>query len=684
MSIDVALQAATLKRLPAKLRESALDVFGTLSDEWMSVADQLDVLGESRLVLLAPIFYAAMDRSKLSILQNLDSSNPEDVRAVVGQVFCSITAFAAILAASPTLPPRAVVQLWPRLWESIAFIDVAHPQLPLHSEASLGPAPTPEEELDPVEYFYAQAMCILSQLWKVRKRIPELDALMSRTPGVYELVGRAWPILATSGNTNALQYISGVVLLYMNDNITSSDTTFRDCLIQGAGGAAALAHAILRQMTLACPADRQKRPLRVLLSAPATLCLHSVSSHSPHVHRGLRKAFIEAGFMPVLLRAIASLARRPEPGADFAAITMFLTTLDSLFNEFPFHIHMRQALNAEHDLISVLLLCTWESKVDGPLVQRQVGEYVGAYLRLYLPSATVYASAVPSLHAAIVEVQAQRPRPEDKLRSPELVVRWEYLVGLVEARMQHLKDYRSGNLQAGRFRACDNIECCRIAFKTELKWCSGCRESYYCSRDCQRTDWRESHRRICAANRRAREECALSPRDLSYLHALLETAWIQTREDIPRNHIRSFYHGWYEPPSELLKIPGISRADAANPDTLLRLRLARFDFAEGRGEAQPTLRIDDAFFAQAIPAEHVRRVLRSKGRLELHTLGINNGREVAWRVVPLKTPSGGRLREIKAILAGLPRGMSDDAMNKDPELRRRIKAMNSGLVVECH
>ncbi|KAF7311157.1 hypothetical protein MKEN_01016900 [Mycena kentingensis (nom. inval.)] len=259
--------------------------------------------------------------------ESVDPADPEDIGAVLGQVFCSIAAFAAILAARPLS----------RLEMSCSS-----------GLASGRPAPTPEEELDPVEYFYAQATCILSQLWEVRKRVPELDAVMS--------AGRlraCWPRMG-------------------------------------------------QHERAAPPAARPSR-----------------------LPQGAHRGRLHAHPPP----------RDSLPGPSPAAPNPPL-------NEFPFHIRMRQALNTEHDLISVLLLCNqymggqgrWPARAEaGREVRRRVPAGCTSRARR-----CTYASVVPPLHAAIVKAQAQRPRPEDKLRSPALVERWEYLVGLqVGAPVQH-------------------------------------------------------------------------------------------------------------------------------------------------------------------------------------------------------------------------------------------------------
>ncbi|KAJ7633245.1 hypothetical protein FB45DRAFT_914707 [Roridomyces roridus] len=47
-------------------------------------------------------------------------------------------------------------------------------------------------------------------------------------------------------------------------------------------------------------------------------------------------------------------------------------------------------------------------------------------------------------------------------------------------------------------KSCDNISCNKLAAKTDFMRCSACKKSYYCSRDCQATDWNDGgHREAC-------------------------------------------------------------------------------------------------------------------------------------------------------------------------------------------
>ncbi|KAJ7110282.1 hypothetical protein C8R43DRAFT_1139429 [Mycena crocata] len=48
-------------------------------------------------------------------------------------------------------------------------------------------------------------------------------------------------------------------------------------------------------------------------------------------------------------------------------------------------------------------------------------------------------------------------------------------------------------------RTCDNVECNTIRSKTKFRRCSGCLAFYYCSSECQISDWRTGgHRDVCA------------------------------------------------------------------------------------------------------------------------------------------------------------------------------------------
>ncbi|KAF7300137.1 MYND-type domain-containing protein [Mycena kentingensis (nom. inval.)] len=87
----------------------------------------------------------------------------------------------------------------------------------------------------------------------------------------------------------------------------------------------------------------------------------------------------------------------------------------------------------------------------------------------------------------------------------------------------------------GKLRACHNAKCSKVGPKVEFKRCGGCMVAHYCSKTCQREDYRASgHRTRCAELRASYmhdQEC-LSTGDLAFLRVVLNHEFAVRKEEI--------------------------------------------------------------------------------------------------------------------------------------------------------
>ncbi|KAJ7086233.1 hypothetical protein C8R44DRAFT_752641 [Mycena epipterygia] len=98
---------------------------------------------------------------------------------------------------------------------------------------------------------------------------------------------------------------------------------------------------------------------------------------------------------------------------------------------------------------------------------------------------------------------------------------WRGFVSIVEQRLQALDFFESGRWMSRK--ACENIQCGKIAMKSEFKRCSGCDCTYYCSAECQKMDWVNGHRGLCRTQTQILDQ--FTARDRAYLRALLQYNW---------------------------------------------------------------------------------------------------------------------------------------------------------------
>ncbi|KAK0189918.1 hypothetical protein F5146DRAFT_644926 [Armillaria mellea] len=73
---------------------------------------------------------------------------------------------------------------------------------------------------------------------------------------------------------------------------------------------------------------------------------------------------------------------------------------------------------------------------------------------------------------------------------------WTVLKETTETRWEILKDYMASGRELTRcsYPACPHPD---VGSKRTLRRCEGCRFEYYCSKECQKQDWRDGHNEIC-------------------------------------------------------------------------------------------------------------------------------------------------------------------------------------------
>ncbi|KAJ7473604.1 hypothetical protein B0H11DRAFT_2236437 [Mycena galericulata] len=221
---------------------------------------------------------------------------------------------------------------------------------------------------------------------------------------------------------------------------------------------------------------------------------------------------------------------------------------------------------------------------------------------------------------------------------------WAAFYAVVQERLQFFKLFESTSQIL--LKGCDNMQCEKIRIKSDLRRCSTCLDSYYCSKQCQSVDWRAGHREDClnfSGIRKLPEEEQCNTKDRKFLRALLHRDYLYHRAEIlsqqittmkqhpdqPCYVIFSYMKGassvevvnWPQDPTELLGFPP--------KDWIARYR------------------------------SHGVRTAASAGRLELHMMVIPNGLKKHCKIMPLRYWSGGpevsrALRQIVAKVADIP------------------------------
>ncbi|KAJ7910355.1 hypothetical protein B0H13DRAFT_2329477 [Mycena leptocephala] len=182
-------------------------------------------------------------------------------------------------------------------------------------------------------------------------------------------------------------------------------------------------------------------------------------------------------------------------------------------------------------------------------------------------------------------------------------------------------------------RACDNVECGIIRAKKTLKRCTGCRQLFYCSRECQRQDWRRGHHQYCALYLCADIRLTLTAREMAFLRAVLHSDFQEMRTSIYKKIVMK----WIEDPNADL----VTFFDYRSSYTTASVRAITVT------ESTPG----------ALPGSHwpdmMTRAFSSGGRMSLHVMMIPDGCGMRTVTIPLRMTSSEVHHSLKAIAAGL-------------------------------
>ncbi|KAF7327051.1 hypothetical protein MKEN_00280300 [Mycena kentingensis (nom. inval.)] len=77
--------------------------------------------------------------------------------------------------------------------------------------------------------------------------------------------------------------------------------------------------------------------------------------------------------------------------------------------------------------------------------------------------------------------------------------KWNNFVDLALRRIAILESYDATPASSRDLRICNNLKCSRIAPWSFFRRCAGCRQHYYCDRQCQEVAWRSHHRNASCA-----------------------------------------------------------------------------------------------------------------------------------------------------------------------------------------
>ncbi|KAJ7741812.1 hypothetical protein B0H16DRAFT_1890371 [Mycena metata] len=564
--------------------------------------------------LFLPVFFANLDPAGIPSVDQLDFVS-RGIDSPIARALLSLRAL-VVGRKSFELPEAASVDLWPRIWQWIYFLDTYREQFPEASDKES----------------YALYVATILDLQTDRETSDLIDA----TPGVRVVVGRAWALFV--GLDNCFEELGfRDVCRYLHQNLRPFDPRHISEVTGGIGSTTELASVIVRHLNHLTPL---KEVPAAYYSEGILLILDKTDNN-----RILKDALLATG----IVRALTSMLRLlggTSPRDPTGTLNNCLTIMSRIFTTYPAPMCVPDALRA--GILRAIITCA-------PAHPR-LREHMAHLVREILPPALIYHSVILCVDEALVGVSVWGYDPYFK-RLP-LFADWTRLIDLAQERAKIVHAYDGGEYPSKA--AWNNPKCDNIHDKRDMKCCAACHRLNYCSVECQSTHWRGGHRDVCARLRALRlaQPEVISTRDRSFMRVLARHDYIVRQGPVLTEQVEVLY--------ECPDMPYYLLFDYTSG--WLNLEILSID-----GVDVPTIPND----YQAQWLEHISRAAESEGRMQVAIMRFLQDARARFRMISMHSPSADLARVLGRIADSVPAG-TDFAKTK-PIVREQVRGLR-GLI----
>ncbi|KAJ7061843.1 hypothetical protein C8F01DRAFT_1252625 [Mycena amicta] len=490
-----------LDQLPYQIREQARAVARGSLPALTAVHAFRNFLSVPQQLLLAPIYYSILDVSHLDSISTLDwDSDAETVHLRLSAVLSAMDSMINLI--EYRIPAPAMDEIWVRIWAWMQFVDDFREQLslPLLQLPFTASFPFNPSDIGPHQHLFPQIL--LSYL--IEGKPAAFDFLQSN-PRIFTIVGRAWTdmLLEEAVDHNRQWqvrhsvYAASFSLLRHGHELLRRDGPHMEQLLDGVGGTwGHLASLLTRHLQQSIPdplGTPQSRDIERVYGA-----LEFLREKDGDPRHELRAALINEGIVATLTGLSLRLVNTPyagqaenikTPGTNFHALIAFvlLDARSELRLVEALHAGLLRSLVAYATVAAVItceILWWTEPDISSRLEFRGI-----AYIS-------------PSCGPCAWRLR----RSQSSIRRSTLI-EWDW--------------GKSGPIV-------------RLRISGRQTRCAGCQDAWFCSRECQKADWQNGHRKDCKILRDAFIEYSsnLKPADRAFHRALLNVDYATRLEEI--------------------------------------------------------------------------------------------------------------------------------------------------------
>ncbi|KAK6985122.1 hypothetical protein R3P38DRAFT_2574996 [Favolaschia claudopus] len=544
------------------------------------------------------VFYHLLDPQRIPKADDLEIWTEEN----------SCNSRAAIMSLTnlfSTSPPReAAPDLWPRImaWTDFfsTFDDLLRTLMPLPCQKDF--------------CFLFMTFCS-----HICKNNTENFQLIESTPGIRLLALRTWYSISDADFTR-----SHDVLYFIHNLMVNGIRVSMEEVLEASEG---------NLRNFACLLMRQCEPVVPRHCPPSqTVAMHSfwlfqlatgvvavvddlIDSQLRHninefIPRPLCEALLSLGFAKTMtmvgcaLYQYAQQRQRSLDSLEWVLLRNSILLLEVMFRgRRPDHV-LRTAF--QYGLVRLLLSCAVIEPSD------LIHPTLEAVITNTLTPSTIYYSALPDLVSA--ESQADLTSVME-IRHSGVREAWITFRDLLRSRRRILELFNSKERKSRR--ACHNVKCGTIFEKKNLKRCSQCLESGYCSSECQAVDWQRGHRESCGWHRLYRQtiRVGFTPREHAFMRFILQQECGENQLTLTTDYLH---------------------ARQRDPQAML---LTVYDYTSGQLKIERRAReiknLADENENNGYWSDVIDRVSKSAGRMTLDVMRVSAGRTKYELILPM-------------------------------------------------